>query len=283
MPRIHPPAYVAPGAELDDSVVVGPFCYVGSRVRIGADTWLGPHVTLQGRTTIGERNQIVGQAAIGGPPQDLKYAGEESALVIGDDNVIREFVTMNIGTAAGSWITSVGSRNLIMACAHVAHDCVLEDEVILGNNVLLAGHVRVESQAIVSGGTAVNHFVTIGTLAMVGGMSRVVKDVPPYMVTEGSPARVRNVNLVGLRRRGRPQEVIEQLREVHRACFTDGTPIAVAVRQFEEREDLVPEVRRLLSFLRDMERGYQGRYRESLRRPPAESESSSEEGEHSRA
>lgn len=272
MTNIHPTAFVAPGAELDSSVTVGPFCYVGSRVRIGAGTTLGPHVTIQGRTTIGERNQLVGHAAIGGKPQDLKYAGEESALVIGDENVIREFVTVNIGTAAGSWITTVGDRNLIMACAHVAHDCVLEDEIILGNNVLLAGHVRVESQAIVSGGSAVNHFVTIGTLAMVGGMTRVAKDVPPYMVLEGSPARVRGVNAVGLRRRGKSQEVIDQLRDAYRRCFAEETPTILAIQELEARGDLHPEVRRLLSFLRDMERGFQGRYRESLRRPPADRE-----------
>lgn len=268
MATIHPTAVVAPGADLHPSVVVGPFCSVGSRVRIGAGTTLGPHVVIQGRTTIGERCRFVGQCAVGGPPQDLKYAGEESALVMGDDNVVREFVTINIGTAAGSWVTSIGSRNLIMACAHVAHDCVLEDEVILGNNVLLAGHVRVESQAIVSGGTAVNHFVTVGTLAMVGGMSRIVKDVPPYMVVEGNPARVRGVNSVGLRRRGKAQEAIEQLRDAYRRCFADETPMVLAIQEIEARGSLAPEVVRLLSFLRDMERGFQGRYREALRRPP---------------
>ncbi|KAA3604475.1 MAG: acyl-ACP--UDP-N-acetylglucosamine O-acyltransferase [Planctomycetota bacterium] len=267
MTNIHPSAYVAPGAELDSSVVVGPFCYVGSRVQIGAGTTLGPHVTIQGRTTIGTGNHFIGQAAIGGKPQDLKYAGEESALVIGDENVIREFVTINIGTAAGSWITSVGDKNLIMACAHVAHDCVLEDEVILGNNVLLAGHVRIESQAIVSGGTAINHFVTIGTLAMVGGMTRIVKDVPPFMVVEGSPGRVRGVNSIGLKRRGKSQQVMEQLRDAYRQLFSESVPTRVALDQVEQQADLVPEVRRLLAFLHDMERGFQGRYRESLRRP----------------
>ncbi|MDG1404989.1 MAG: acyl-[acyl-carrier-protein]--UDP-N-acetylglucosamine O-acyltransferase, partial [Planctomycetota bacterium] len=156
MSNIHESSFVSPGAELDSNVTVGPFCYVGSNVRIGAGTILGPHVTIQGRTTIGENNHFVGQCAVGGLPQDLKYAGEESALIIGDENIVREFVTINIGTAAGSWITSMGNKNLIMACAHVAHDCVIEDNVILGNNVLLAGHVRVESNAIVSGGAAVN-------------------------------------------------------------------------------------------------------------------------------
>ncbi|MDP7560632.1 MAG: acyl-[acyl-carrier-protein]--UDP-N-acetylglucosamine O-acyltransferase, partial [Planctomycetota bacterium] len=154
--KIHPTSHVAPGAELGSGVVVGPFCHVGHKVEIGDETVLGPHVVLQGKTSIGKRNRFLGQASIGGLPQDLEYAGEDSALVMGDDNVVREFVTINIGTAAGSWVTTLGDRNLLMACAHIAHDCVLEDDIIVGNNVLMAGHVRVESQAIVSGGSAIN-------------------------------------------------------------------------------------------------------------------------------
>ena len=271
MTTVHETSYVAPGAELDEDVIVGPFCYIGGRARVGAGTRFGPHVTVQGRTTIGKDNHFVGQCAIGGLPQDLKYTGEESALVIGDGNVVREFVTINIGTAAGSWVTAIGDRNLIMACAHVAHDCVLEDGIILGNNVLLAGHVRIESDAIVSGGTAVNHFVTVGTMAMVGGMARVVQDVPPYMIAEGAPARARGVNVVGLRRREMPQEVIRQLRDAFRRLIADETPTSLAIQEMEAEKDLVPETRRLISFLRDMERGFQGRYRESLRRPAGES------------
>jgi UDP-N-acetylglucosamine acyltransferase len=201
-------------------------------------------------------------------PQDLKYTGEESALVIGDDNVVREFVTINIGTATGSWVTSIGDKNLIMACAHVAHDCVIEDNVILGNNVLLAGHVRIENGAIISGGAAVNHYVTIGTMSMVGGMSRVVKDVPPFMTLEGSPARVRGVNVVGLKRHDIPTETIRQLRNAFRKLFYDDAPSALTLDEIEAVESLTPEVLRLVSFLRDMEKGYQGRYREALRRPP---------------
>lgn len=275
MPNVHPTAYLSPGAELADDVVVGPFCYVGGRVRVGAGTRLGPHVTIQGRTTIGRDNHFVGQCAIGGLPQDLKYAGEESALVIGDRNVIREFVTINIGTAAGGWVTSIGDGNLIMACAHVAHDCVLEDEIILGNNALLAGHVRIESNAIISGGTAVNHFVTIGTLSMIGGMARVVQDVPPFMIVEGAPARARGVNVIGLRRRGRSAEAVAELREAFRSLLADEKPMSVALQEFELREDLASDTRRLISFLRDMERGFQGRYRESLRRPEGDVAASS--------
>lgn len=269
MAHIHPTAFVAPGAELAEDAVIGPFCYVGPRVRIGEGTRLGPHVVVQGRTTIGSNNHFVGQSSIGGLPQDLKYAGEESALVMGNGNVVREFVTINIGTATGGWVTSIGDKCLIMACAHVAHDCVLEDEIILGNNVLLAGHVRIESQAIIAGGTAVNHFVTIGTMAMVGGMARVVQDLPPFMIGEGAPARARSVNVIGLRRRGRTPESVAQLREAFRKLLADETPMAVALQEMEERTDLHPDTKRLISFLRDMERGFQGRYRESLRRPDA--------------
>lgn len=275
MPNVHPTAFIAPGAELADDVAVGPFSYVGGRARIGAGTRIGPHVTIQGRTTIGRDNHLVGQCAIGGLPQDLKYAGEESALVIGERNVIREFVTINIGTAAGGWVTSIGDGNLIMACAHVAHDCVLEDEIILGNNALLAGHVRIESNAIISGGTAVNHFVTIGTLSMIGGMARVVQDVPPFMIVEGAPARARGVNVVGLRRRGRTPDAVAELREAFRNLLADERPMSVALQEYEQRVELAPDTRRLISFLRDMERGFQGRYRESLRRPEGDVAASS--------
>ena len=267
MTDIHPTAVLAEGAKVADDVVIGPFCYIGPKVRLGAGTRLGPHVTVQGRTSIGERNHFVAQCAIGGKPQDLKYAGEESALVIGDDNTVREFVTINIGTAAGSWVTSIGNRNLIMACAHVAHDCVLEDDIVVGNNVLLAGHVRIENRCIISGGAAVNHFVTIGTLAMVGGMARVVKDVPPFMVFEGS--KVRGVNLVGLRRREVEPKSIKQVRDAYRRLFADDAPTVLAMQEMEAEGELSPETSRLLAFLRDMERGFQGRYRESLRRPNA--------------
>ncbi|MDP6963671.1 MAG: acyl-ACP--UDP-N-acetylglucosamine O-acyltransferase [Planctomycetota bacterium] len=266
MTNIHETSYVAPGAELDHDVTVGPFCFVGSNVIVGKGTTLGPHVTVQGRTTIGEDNHFVGQCAVGGLPQDLKYAGEESALVIGNGNVVREFVTINIGTAAGSWITSLGDKNLIMACAHVAHDCVIEDNVILGNNVLLAGHVRVESDAIISGGAAVNHFVTIGTLAMVGGMGRVIQDIPPYMIAEGAPARARGVNVVGLKRREYSKEAIAELRDAFRRLIADESPTTLSIQEMESETNLLPDTRRLIAFLRDMDRGFQGRYRESLRR-----------------
>ncbi len=272
MTQIHPTASVAQGAEIDSGVVIGPFCYVGPKVRIGARTVLGPHVVIQNKTTIGEDNRFLGQASIGGLPQDLKYAGEESALVIGDRNLIREFVTINIGTATGSWITSVGNNNLLMACSHVAHDCVLEDDIIIGNNVLLAGHVRIEDRAIVSGGAAVNHFVTIGFFAMVGGMARIVKDVPPFMMIEGSPGRVRGVNTIGLQRHGFLDGAIHELRRAYRLLFSGERPRSVVLEELEAQEDWGPECRRLFAFLRDMERGYQGRYRESLRRPPAEAE-----------
>jgi len=274
MTNVHETAFLAPGSEVDPSVVVGPFCYVGGQVRIGKGSRLGPHVTIQGRTTIGEDNHFVGQCGIGGPPQDLKYAGEESALVIGDRNIIREFVTVNIGTAKGAWITSIGSDNLLMACSHVAHDCSIEDEVVMGNNVLLAGHVRVESQSIISGGAAVNHFVTVGTLSMVGGMARVMQDVPPFMIFEGSPGRVRGVNTVGLNRRGMDPDAIRQLRDAYRRLFADEYPKMLAIQELEAEGNLASETTRLLTFLRDMERGYQGRYRESLRRTEAGGEAS---------
>ena len=265
---IHPTAIIDPKAELHETVFVGPYTVIGSGVRVDAGCEIGPYAHLVGETKLGKNNRIHAGAVIGDAPQDLKYTGEESALVIGNDNVVREFVTINIGTAAGSWVTSLGDNNLIMACAHVAHDCVIEDKVIIGNNVLLAGHVRIENNAIISGGAAVNHYVTIGKQAMVGGMSRVVKDVPPFMTIEGSPARVRGVNVIGLKRSETPTETVRQLRAAFRKLFQDDTPSALVLDEIEAVESLTPEVLRLVSFLRDMEKGYQGRYREALRRPP---------------
>lgn len=263
---IHKLADVSESAQLGAGVVVGPFCHIGPKVKIGEGTVLGPSVTVTGHTSIGERNEFIGHAVIGGPPQDKKYEGEQASLVIGDDNIVREFVTMNIGTAAGSWITSVGNRNLFMACAHIAHDCVLEDDIIVGNNVMLAGHVRIEERAILAGGAAANHFVTIGTQAFVGGMARIMQDAPPYMTIEGHQARVRGVNSVGMRRAGHSDEAIESMRVAYRRLFRSDEPRARVIQDLEEA-GMTPEVRRLLSFLRDMDRGFQGRYRESLRRP----------------
>ena len=198
---IHPTAVVHPGAQLHPTVRVGAYAVVGERVKIGAGTVVGPHVVLDGWTEIGERNQFFPGAAIGLEPQDLKYDGSVSLVKIGDGNRFREYVTVNRATEAGG-STLIGNNNLLMAYVHVGHNCVLSDHIVIANAVSLAGHVQIESQAVIGGVLGIHQFVHVGRLAMVGGMSRIDRDVPPFMLVEGSPARVRSLNQVGLRRSG---------------------------------------------------------------------------------
>src|SRR5262245_25550068 len=217
--KIHPTAVIADGAELGRDVVIGPYAVIGASVRIGDGTVVGPQVVIDGVTTIGRENRFLGQANIGGAPQDLSYEDEPTRLVIGDRNTVREFVTINRGTIKGGGVTRVGSDCLFMACSHVAHDCEIADGVQLGNNVLLAGHVAVGKNAIVNGAAAAHQFVTIGRNAYVAGLTRVVQDVPPFMVYEGEPARVRKVNVIGLERSGLPADEIQELRVAFRRLF----------------------------------------------------------------
>ncbi|MCX7935388.1 MAG: acyl-ACP--UDP-N-acetylglucosamine O-acyltransferase, partial [Planctomycetota bacterium] len=200
--KIHPTAVVSLDAEIGDNVEIGPFSVIGPRVRIGDGTRLRNHVTVVSHTAIGCGCDIYPQAVLGGEPQDLKFRGEESVLVIGDHNIIRECVTINRGTALGGGRTVIGDRNLIMAYVHIAHDCRIGNQCVITNCAQLAGHIVVEDMAIISGMVAVHHFVTIGTLSFVAGLSAVRTDVPPYMIVDGNPARVRKLNLEGLRRRG---------------------------------------------------------------------------------
>lgn len=263
--QIHPTAVVAPGAELGADVEIGPHSVVGPNVVIGDRTQIGPQVVIDGRTRIGEDNLIVAQASLGGPPQDLSYKGEPTELTIGDKNTIREFVTINRGTIKGGGITRVGSHCLLMACCHVAHDCDLADRIIMGNNVLLAGHVRVEEQANISGGAAAHHFVTVGAYAYVGGMTGMVHDVPPYMILEGHPSRVRGVNVVGLQRGGFREAEIEALRQAFRIIWRSGDPRRSTLEDLKTRAAGSPTLSHLIASLQNTEKGSKGRYRESLR------------------
>jgi len=222
MTQIHPTAVVDPHAAIDPSVEVGPYCVIGRDVRIGAGTRLVAHVTILGHTEIGRDNTIWPQAVLGGEPQDLKYHGEASRLIVGDNNDIREQVTMHVGTANGGWETRVGSDNMIMVGAHVAHDCRVGDHVLIANAVQLAGHVVVEDHAVVAGASAVHHFTTIGRHAYVAGMTRVVRDVPPFMLFEGDPGRVRSVNVIGLQRHGFEEDAIRRLKDAYRRLYRQG-------------------------------------------------------------
>jgi UDP-N-acetylglucosamine acyltransferase len=263
--RIHPTAVVHEAARLGAGVEVGPYCVIGPDVSVGDRTRIGPQVVIDGCTRIGCENLIVGQAALGGPPQDLSYRGEATELVIGDRNTIREFVTINRGTVKGGGITRVGNDNLLMACCHVAHDCELRDRIILANGVLLAGHVLVEEHANVSGGAAAHHFVTIGANAYVGGMTRMVQDVPPYVIIEGHPSRVRGVNVIGLQRAGMPEDEIERLREAFKRVWRSGEPRSRTLELLKAEMAGSAAVMRLVRELEQTELGAKGRYRESLR------------------
>lgn len=224
MASIHPTAIVDSAAELEADVSIGPYCIVGPNVRLGAGVVLHSHVVIDGRTTVGEGCQFFPFASIGLRPQDMKYAGEPSELIIGRNNIVRENVTMHPGTQGGGLLTRVGDNGLFMAYSHVAHDCTVGDNVILANCGTLAGHVQVGEFAIVGGLAAVHQFARIGRHAMIGGMSAVEQDVIPYGSVTGNRAHLSGLNLVGLKRRGFDREDIHQLRNAYRLLFApEGT------------------------------------------------------------
>lgn len=268
--RIHPTAVIADGAQLGADVEVGPYSVVGRLVRVGDRTRIGPQVVIEGVTRIGSDNNITGQASLGTPPQDLSYQGEPTRLEIGDRNSIREFVTINRGTVKGGGLTRIGSDNLIMACCHVAHDCELEDNVILSNGVLLAGHVLVEKHANVSGMAGAVHFCTIGAYSYIGAMTRMSRDVPPYMIVEGHDSRVRGVNVIGLKRGGVPEEERDALREAYRRIFRSGQARRPVLAEMREELQSSAFVQNLVESMSRTELGLKGRYRESLRQEFAE-------------
>lgn len=229
---IHPTAVIHPGAQLHPSVKIGAYAVIGEMVRVGPDTTIGAHVVLEGRTEIGARNQIFAGAVIGSEPQDLKYDGAPTWVRIGDDNRIREYVTINRATGAGD-ATVIGNGNLLMAYVHVAHDCVIGNSVVIANNLAMAGHVHIESRAVIGGGVAIHQFVHIGRLAMVGGMSRIDRDVPPYTLVEGNPSRVRSLNLVGLKRSGMTPTQLGLLKKAFRTIYRSGYSLKEALEHLE--------------------------------------------------
>ena len=265
--KIHPTAHVDSSAQIGSNVDIGPHAYVGPDVTIGDDCVLGHGCHVEGWTALGRNNILSPYAMLGTSPQDLKYHGQKTQLVVGNDNVFREFVTVNIGTVTGSGVTRIGNRNYLMICSHVGHDCELEDDVILVNSVLLGGHCRVETGAKLMGGAAVNPFVTIGTQAYVGGLTRIVQDVPPFMIAEGNPARIRGVNEIGLQRAGYDQKVIDELGQAYKAIYrTRELNRAPIYDMIEKNSNHCQEAVYLVQFLRRSQQGVHGRYRQSLRK-----------------
>jgi UDP-N-acetylglucosamine acyltransferase len=259
MARVHPTALVDAQAELADDVEVGPFAVVGPQVRIGAGTSIGAHAVLSGRTTIGRNNRIFPHAAIGGEPQDKKYGGEATELVIGDGNTIREFCTFSTGTVQGGGVTRIGSDNWIMAYAHVAHDCRVGDHCVLANAVTFAGHVEIGDWVILGGLTAVHQFVRIGSHAMAGGGSILLQDLPPFVICNGNPAAAHGLNSEGLRRRGFGPETIAALRRAYKLIYKEGLTAAEACERIAQLADETPaaaaDLRALVGFVRGSTRG----------------------------
>ena len=233
---IHPTAVINKNARIHPTVEIKPYAIIGSQVSIGANTVVGSHAVIDGLTTIGRDNHIFPGVAIGLEPQDLKYRGANSEVIIGDRNRIREYVTINRATDEGE-ATVIGDDNLLMAYSHVGHNCIIGNEVVIANNVAIAGHVQIESMAVISGVLGIHQFVHIGSMAMVGGMSRINRDVPPYMMVEGNPAKVRSLNLVGLKRRGFSRAEIQQLKQAFRILYSQKLSMNEAIAQLDNTSD----------------------------------------------
>jgi UDP-N-acetylglucosamine acyltransferase len=251
---VHGSAIVHEGARLGDEVTVGPWSIIGPHASIGDGTVVGSNVLIDGHTSIGRRNRIFHGAALGSAPQDLKYRGEKSYTRIGDDNTIREYVTINAATGEGD-ATVVGSNCLLMAYVHIAHDCVIGDNVILANAVNLAGHVVIDEYAILGGIVPVHQFTRIGAHSFTGGGSRIAKDVPPYTKVVGNPPRVCGLNSIGLQRRGYGAERLAPLRRAYRLLFRGGFNVSQALERIEQEIEPTPEIEVLLRFIRESQRG----------------------------
>lgn len=266
-PRIHPLAVVDPRADLAPDVEVGPFCVVGPHVSIGPGTRLLPRAMVLGHTTIGSDNVLHPGCVIGNDPQDKKFRGEETRLVIGDGNEIRENVTIHTGTAAGSGVTVIGDNNLIMVGAHIGHDAVVGDGCVLGNNIMLAGHVEIGNRVSMMGGAACHHFVTIGDFAFVGAYSHIHVDVPPYVKVDGED-RIRAVNVVGLRRSGLVDDADIAALEIaiRRLFVSKKQPVSVVIKELLADEALNPRVREVVDTIRRRALGRHGRYLEGNRK-----------------
>jgi len=252
--NIHPTAVVAAGAEIGDAATIGPYCVIGPNVRLGAGCELQSHVNVDGHTTLGEKCVVYPFASIGTRTQDLKYKGGNPRVEIGARTVIREYVTVNQATFDGD-VTRVGDDCLLMACCHIAHDCVVGTRVIIANAVGLSGHIIIEDQAIIGGMTGIHQFVRIGRLAMIGGVSRVPKDVPPFMLGEGNPLEIQTVNSIGMERAGIGQESQNAMKQVFKLLYRSSLNTRQALERIRAEVQSTPEVEHVLRFIESSERG----------------------------
>lgn len=255
MATIHPTALVDPAAELGPGVCVGPYAIVGPQVRVGEATEVLSHTVLEGDVRIGARCRIGPHAAIGGPPQDLKYHGEPTRVVIGDRVQLREFTTIHRASVGGEGVTRLGSDCYLMACSHVGHDCQLEDGVILASQASLGGHVQLGRQAIIGGLSGVHQFVHIAELAFVSGCSGVGQDVPPYVIVQGVPAKPVGLNVVGLRRHGIPSETVALIKQAYKLLYRSKLNTTQALERMAAELPSNPEVERFIAFVRRSQRG----------------------------
>lgn len=256
MPKsIHPTAIVHPKAELAEDVAIGPYCLIGEHVKIGRRVKLMSHVAIEGWTEIGEDCEFFPFSSIGTIPQDLKFQGEKSRLIIGQKNVFREFVTLNRGTAEGGGATKIGDHNFFMAYVHVAHDCQTGDHVVMANAATLAGHIVIQDYAIVGGLVGIHQHVRIGCYAMVGGCSAIGMDVPPFTTAAGYRAKLYGLNLVGLRRHGFSNDRIGKLKKAYQILFQEELPLKEAIKRVREEIEESEDIKRLLAFMETSERG----------------------------
>jgi UDP-N-acetylglucosamine acyltransferase len=253
-PQIHPTAIVDPRAEIGPGSIVGPYCIVAAGVVLGADCWLQHHVTLSGPMAAGARNKFYAYSSIGQQTQDLKYQGEPTYLEIGDENTFREFVTVNRSTTSAGK-TRIGSGGHFLAYSHVGHDCTVGDAVVFSNNGTLAGHVQVGDHAIMGGLTAVHQFCRIGRYAITGGCSKIVQDIPPFMIADGNPANVRGINIVGLERSGFPAESVKWIKEAFRVIYRSKYNTRQAIEAIVQELPANAEINEIVEFIQKSERG----------------------------
>ena len=255
MTLIHPTAIVAKGAELEEGAQVGPYSVIGPNVKVGAGTWVGSHVVIEGHTQIGRDCRIFQFASIGSAPQDLKYKGEPTLLVIGNANIIREYVTIQPGTVQGGGKTVVGNGNLFMACSHVGHDCILGNQNIFANNVGLSGHVEIHDRVVIGGMVGVHQFCRIGSNAMLSGGTMVGQDIPPYCNAQGDRAKLRGLNTVGMQRSGFSKEQVAEVRKAYRHVFLGTGSLSEKLETLPADLKILPHVTLMLDFIKASKRG----------------------------
>lgn len=253
--EIHPSAIINSHAEIEDDVVIGPFCIVGEGVHIKKGSKLHSNVILEGNTEIGSNCTIYPFTSIGLPPQDMKYKDEKTGVKIGDNNTIREYITIHRASVSGDGITTIGDNNFLMAYVHIAHDCKIGSHVILANVATLAGHVVVEDHTVIGGLVAIHQFTRIGAYAMVGGFSGVGQDIPPYMIASGARAKLFGLNAIGLKRHGFPDQTINELKKAYKILFREKHTVKEAIKKIQEDLPYTDEIKHLIEFIQKNKRG----------------------------